>query len=92
MALGEAKNKARLEFDRALAATGKSLDEIRCFVDAHPVLRSALYQVPHRPGVTGTAAAFVLHVSDVIEGRARFSRMLSAASHRRSSTDPAHGV
>jgi hypothetical protein len=92
MALGEAKNKARLEFDRALATTGKSLDEIRRFVDAHPALRRSLYQVPHRAGVTGTAAAFVLHVSDVIEGRARFSRMPSVASHHRSTTAPARGV
>jgi predicted nucleotide-binding protein (sugar kinase/HSP70/actin superfamily) len=75
MALGEAKAKARLEFQQALATTGKSLDDIRRFVDAHPVLRRPLYHVPHRQGMTGTAAMFVLHVSDVMDGRARFSRV-----------------
>jgi predicted nucleotide-binding protein (sugar kinase/HSP70/actin superfamily) len=88
MALGEARSKARLEFDRSLGSTGKSLDEIRRFVDEHPVLRRPLYQVPHRPGVTGTAAAFVLHVGDLMDGRARFSRTLAAVSRRGMSAAP----
>jgi predicted nucleotide-binding protein (sugar kinase/HSP70/actin superfamily) len=74
MALGEAKAKARTEFQQALASTGKSLDDVRRFVDRHPVLRRPFYHVPHRHGVTGTAATFVLHVSDLMDGRARFSR------------------
>ncbi len=83
MALGEAKNKARLEFAQALASTGRTLDDIRAFVDAHPVLRRPLYHVPPKPGVTGTAATFVLHVGDLMSGRARFSRLPAAASARR---------
>jgi predicted nucleotide-binding protein (sugar kinase/HSP70/actin superfamily) len=75
MALGEAKAKARLEFQQALASTGKSLDDIRRFVDAHPVLRRPFYHVPHRHGMTGTAAMFVLHVGDLMDRRARFSRL-----------------
>ena len=75
MALGEAKAKARLEFQQALESTGKSLDDIRRFVDAHPVLRRPFYDVPHRHGMTGTAAQFVLHVSDLMDGRARFRRL-----------------
>jgi predicted nucleotide-binding protein (sugar kinase/HSP70/actin superfamily) len=75
MALGEAKAKARLEFQQALESTGKSLDAIRSYVDAHPVLRRPFYKVPHRHGMTGTAAQFVLHVSDLMDGRARFSRL-----------------
>ena len=71
MALGEAKAKARLEFQQVLESTGKSLDHVRRYVDAHPVLRRPFYHVPHREGVTGTAAQFVLHVSDLIDGRAR---------------------
>ena len=80
MALGEARNKARVEFSQALASTGQSLDGIRRFVDAHPVLRRPFYRVPHRPGVIGTAARFVLHVSDLMDGRARFSRLPTRAS------------
>jgi predicted nucleotide-binding protein (sugar kinase/HSP70/actin superfamily) len=82
MALGEAKAKARLEFQQALESTGKSLDDIRRYVDAHPVLRRPFYQVPHRKGMTGTAAQFVLHVSDLMDGRARFSRMPRPARRR----------
>jgi predicted nucleotide-binding protein (sugar kinase/HSP70/actin superfamily) len=79
MALGEAKAKARLEFQQALESTGKSLDAIRRYVDAHPVLRRPFYHVPHRHGMTGTAAQFVLHVSDLMDRRARFSRSPAAA-------------
>ena len=75
MALGEAKAKARAEFAEALSSTGRSLDEIRAFVDAHPVLRHPFYRVPNRHGVTGTAAQFVRHVADLIDGRAEFSRV-----------------
>ena len=78
MALGEAKAKARLEFQQALQATGKSLDDIRLYVDQHPILRRPFYHVPHRKGMTGTAAQFAMHVSDLMDGRARFSRMAAA--------------
>jgi hypothetical protein len=84
MALGEAKAKARLEFHQTLASTGKSLDDIRRFIDAHPVLRRPFYQVPHRHGITGTAATFVLHVGDLMDGRARFSRLPGARPRGRS--------
>jgi predicted nucleotide-binding protein (sugar kinase/HSP70/actin superfamily) len=69
MALGEAKAKAKSEFQEALASTGKQLDEIKTFVARHPELSKPLYQVPHRPGVAGVAANFVLHVSDLMAGR-----------------------
>ena len=69
MALGEAKAKARAEFDRALASTGKSLDDLRDYAAAHPPLRRALYRTPERPGFAGTAARFALHVSDLLDAR-----------------------
>jgi len=84
MALGEAKAKARTEFTLTLTSTRKSLDDIRRFVDAHPILKRPFYQVPHRHGITGTAAQFVLHVSDLMDGRARFSRLPRPASRGRS--------
>jgi predicted nucleotide-binding protein (sugar kinase/HSP70/actin superfamily) len=64
MALGEAKVKAKIEFEEALHATGKSLSEIKDYVADHPELKRPFYQVPHREGVAGTAANFVLHVND----------------------------
>jgi predicted nucleotide-binding protein (sugar kinase/HSP70/actin superfamily) len=64
MALGEAKMKAKLEFEETLKSTGKNLDDIKSYVAEHPELKRPFYHVPHREGVTGTAAQFVMHVSD----------------------------
>ena len=71
MVLADARTRARREFEAALASTGKSLDDIRSFVAGRADLRRALYAVPHRPGVAGTAAQFVLHVSDLMDRRRR---------------------
>ncbi len=70
MALGEAKAKAKLEFQEMLAKTGKSVEDIATFVSSHPELSRPLYPVPHREGVAGVAANFVLHVDDLMSGRA----------------------
>lgn len=88
MALGEAKAKARLEFQQALESTGKSLDDIRRYVDDHPILRRPFYHVPHRHGMTGTAAQFVLHVSDLMDGRARPGRLPRPAAPGRRMVSP----
>jgi hypothetical protein len=66
MALGEAKVKAKNEFEQCLQSTGKSMTQIREYIAEHPELRRPFYHVPHREGVAGTAAQFVLHVSDRI--------------------------
>jgi predicted nucleotide-binding protein (sugar kinase/HSP70/actin superfamily) len=67
MALGEAKMKAKAEFEECLKSTGKSINEIREYIAEHPELKRPFYHVPHREGVAGTAAQFVLHVSDRID-------------------------
>ena len=72
MALGEAKVKAKAEFEQCLKSTGKNLQEIRSYIDEHPELKRPFYHVPHREGVAGTAAQFVLHVSDRINRDTRF--------------------
>jgi hypothetical protein len=72
MALGEAKVKAKSEFDECLKSTGKSLREIQRYVEDHPELKKPFYHVPHREGVTGTAAQFILHVNDRINSDNRF--------------------
>jgi predicted nucleotide-binding protein (sugar kinase/HSP70/actin superfamily) len=74
MALGEAKAKARGEFETALKSTGKRLEDIKAYVAEHPELRRPFYHVPHRPGIAGTAAQFVLHVSDRMDKDTRFWR------------------
>src|SRR6266478_8249431 len=71
MALGEAKAKAKAEFEAALKSTGKRLDDIKGYVADHPELRRPFYHVPHRPGIAGTAAQFILHVSDRMDGKVK---------------------
>ncbi len=66
MALVDARLRAQAEFQRALASTGRTLDDIRRYVDDHPDLRRATHHVPHRAGIAGVAANFVLHVSDLM--------------------------
>jgi predicted nucleotide-binding protein (sugar kinase/HSP70/actin superfamily) len=74
MALGEAKVKAKAEFEQCLKSTGKSMAEIREYIDEHPELKRPFYQVPHREGVAGTAAQFILHVSDRIDKDTSFRK------------------
>jgi hypothetical protein len=75
MALGEAKVKARTEFERALESTGKRLEDIKSYVADHPALRRLYYPVPERKGVTGVAANFALHVNDLMNGKAQLARV-----------------
>ena len=63
MALGEAKVKAKSEFEEVLKSTGKRLEDIKEYVQDHPELKRPFYHVPHTQGIAGTAAQFVLHVS-----------------------------
>jgi len=62
MALGEARTKAREEFERALSKAGYPIEQIRAYVERNPELRRPMYPVPHEKGFTGEAANFVVHV------------------------------
>jgi predicted nucleotide-binding protein (sugar kinase/HSP70/actin superfamily) len=82
MALAEAKAKARAEFEEVLAKTGRSIDDLREYVAEHSELKHALYKMPHREGVAGTAAQFAWHISDRMKrdaGWRRRSRVSVAA-------------
>ncbi|MBN1571390.1 MAG: activator of (R)-2-hydroxyglutaryl-CoA dehydratase [Acidobacteria bacterium] len=68
MALGEAKIKAKMEYQQALARTGKHIDDIRAFADAHSELNRPLHKIPRSPGVAGVAANFILHVNELMSG------------------------
>jgi predicted nucleotide-binding protein (sugar kinase/HSP70/actin superfamily) len=84
MALGEAKAKAKLEFQQALESTGRRLEDIQAFIADHPELRRPFYKVPHVHGVTGTAANFVLHVSKRIgQGKLRGRVFVPRIAHAR---------
>jgi predicted nucleotide-binding protein (sugar kinase/HSP70/actin superfamily) len=82
MALGEAKNKAKLEFQEALNKTGLTLDECRAWVDEHPEVKRPMYHVPHTKGVIGNAANFVMHIADRMkrEGWTRKPAIAAAAA------------
>jgi hypothetical protein len=79
MALAEAKAKARAEFDGVLQQTGRTLEELRQYVDEHPSLKQGLYKVPHREGIAGTAAQFAWHVSDLMERDRAYRRRTRVA-------------
>jgi predicted nucleotide-binding protein (sugar kinase/HSP70/actin superfamily) len=80
MALGEAKAKTKLEFKAALDSTGRSLEEIRAYVEKHPDLQSPMYKVPRAQGVVGGAAQFVLHVAKLMKAEGWQPRRSSAAA------------
>lgn len=71
MALGEAKVKAKNEFQEALSKTGYTLDDIRAYVDEHPELKRPFYQIPHFKGMIGAAARFVRHVGERMKSEKR---------------------
>jgi hypothetical protein len=64
MALGEAKAKAKNEFNEVLQRTGLTVEECRAWIEAHPEVKRPLYPVPHSKGVVGAAANFVLHIAE----------------------------
>ena len=80
MALGEAKAKTKLEFKAALESTGRTLEEIRAYVDEHPELKSPIYKVPHSEGVVGIAANFVRHVAERMKAENKPVQRASAAA------------
>jgi hypothetical protein len=48
--------------------------EIREYIAEHPELKKPFYHVPHREGVTGTAAQFILHVNDRMNRDTHFKK------------------
>jgi hypothetical protein len=71
MALGEAKAKAKREFQECLDRAGLTLAECRAFVELHPELKRPMYRVPQTKGVVGTAANFVLHIAERMKSQGR---------------------
>ena len=67
MALGEAKRKARAEFEKALQTAQRELEDIRDYVLSHRELQRPLCAFPRAEGVVGTAANFILYVSKLMD-------------------------
>ncbi|MBM4117041.1 activator of (R)-2-hydroxyglutaryl-CoA dehydratase [bacterium] len=64
MALGEARVKAREEFERAVAASGYSLEALQAGLARVPELARPLARLPHRPGIVGRAALTALALGE----------------------------
>ncbi len=67
MALGEAKAKAKLEYNDCLQKTGYSLEEIKAFVETRDDLQKPFFKVSHRLGIAGIGANFILDVSEIMK-------------------------
>jgi predicted nucleotide-binding protein (sugar kinase/HSP70/actin superfamily) len=67
MALGEAKAKAKNEYNECLAKTGYSLEEIKAFVETREDLQKPFYHVSHRKEITGVGANFILDVAELMK-------------------------
>ena len=67
MALGEAKAKAKLEYNECLDKTGYSLEEIKAYVETHNKLQSPFLHVSHRKGISGIGANFILDVAEMMK-------------------------
>lgn len=69
MALGEARNKARNEFNRILEEAGVDLEQVRAFIDKHPRWKTALQGFDSQHSACGTGARFLLKlVSEMKKG------------------------
>ena len=66
MALGDARRRARAEFQRVLEDGHVEIQQIRDYVAEHRELRRPFYSLRHRPGLAGTGASFVAHVAEKI--------------------------
>ena len=75
MALGEAKVKAKNEFARVLQETGRTLDDIRAYVAAHPEMQRPAWKISHTKGVIGTAANFVKQVAALMDADEKGGRL-----------------
>ena len=67
MALGEAKAKAKGEYNECLAKTGYTLEEIKAYVETHSELQKPMLKVSHRKGIAGIGANFIMDVAELMQ-------------------------
>lgn len=66
MALGDARRQARAELQRIQEKSGVTLQQVRDYLAGHRDLRRPFYPWPDVPGVAGTAAKVVSHISSMV--------------------------
>lgn len=67
MSLGDARAKAKQELQAAKATVRSSMEEMKAFVEAHPVLKNPTYVVPQYKNTVNRAANFMYHVDHLIQ-------------------------
>jgi predicted nucleotide-binding protein (sugar kinase/HSP70/actin superfamily) len=67
MALAEAREKAKLELNKAYSSSSYSIEELKTFVIKHPELKIPGYCCPLTAGVAGKTANFIYHVDDLLK-------------------------
>ena len=58
-----------------LQETGRTLDDIRAYVDAHPEMQRPAWTIPHHHGVIGTAANFAKQVAALMDADGKGGRL-----------------
>jgi hypothetical protein len=58
-----------------LQETGRTLDDIRAYVDAHPEMQRPAWKIQHYKGVVGTAANFVKQVATLMDADEKGGRL-----------------
>jgi len=71
MVLADAHRRAVKEFEDALDTAGRTLESIQEYLAARPELSRAGYRLRRFPGVTGTAANYVLQVGELMDRESR---------------------
>ena len=70
MTLGEARQKAKIEFNNALAKHGVTLKELKDYVQLHPVYSNPFHPVPKHSTAVGTATNLLEHVATAMKRKA----------------------
>jgi predicted nucleotide-binding protein (sugar kinase/HSP70/actin superfamily) len=91
MALTEAKEQCRREFQQALRDSGWTREGLAEFVRRHPALQHPLCSGPKRAGVIGTAANLAYHAAALRDSEARRAAHPSARAARGASGRPGPG-
>ena len=67
MALAEAREKSKKEWQEACTGIKYSIKEMKLFVNQNPELKTAGYRYQWKDGVAGKAANFIYHIEDLLK-------------------------
>jgi predicted nucleotide-binding protein (sugar kinase/HSP70/actin superfamily) len=91
MALGEARERARKEFETAVLESGLGFEDARDAVARHPQLRRPSARIVRHPGTVGTAANLVYSLKATGARQTRVSRTTADAVNGHACISPRAG-